>query len=107
MRVWCLCKCGAELLAVPGTSCPSCGKGALRAMDWVLHVSVEDEYIDGRHIVVICKSDSPLAGHYCTVHQCKEYQNGEMMPEQCRKCTKIQIIGSVACEKCPAGDNKK
>ncbi len=72
MKVWCLCNCGAELLAVPGNPCPSCGKGTLRAMDWVQHVSVEDEYIDGRHIVVIRKSDASLIGHYCTVHRCRE-----------------------------------
>lgn len=71
-KAWCHCEdCHAEMLFDPSASCPVCGKKTLR-QTWAEHVSIEDEYPDGVHVLVIRKSRSPLAGQYCSLHQRRE-----------------------------------
>lgn len=71
-KIWCICqRCSSELLGIPDTSCPGCEKGTLEK-HWPEHVSIEDEYPNGTHVLVIRKSRGPISGHYCTVHRIKE-----------------------------------
>ena len=71
-RVWCVCsKCSTSIISTPGTPCPGCHKGVLKK-DWADHVSIEDTYPDGDHILVIRRSRNPIKGHYCTLHETNE-----------------------------------
>ena len=71
-KVWCICRrCGAEMCIDLNATCPVCGNQPLEK-SWSEHVSIEDEYVDGRHLVVIRKSADPIAGHYCSPHQRRE-----------------------------------